>query len=96
MIKKDAILVHSIGCGCDTFYRVIRATPKTLWVRELKSHVTWRDVKRQTTKIIPGTFVVRGSPTIRLRVHPDGRIGPEKRLMWWKVFNGEPEEQFSP
>ena len=33
--------------------------------------------------------------TIKLKLSDDGRIGPQVRMMWWKVWNGKPQNQWS-
>jgi hypothetical protein len=95
-IKVGTILVNSIGCGCDVFYEVIRSTPKTVKVREIHYVVVKCSRKNQTHDIkpIPGAFREGGTP-LSLRIAADGRIGPQKRMIWWRVYDGKPLDQYS-
>lgn len=96
-INIGTILVHSIGCGCDSFFQVVNATPRTVVVRELQDAIVKRDIKYQTYDIrpIPNMFVT-DSELIRLRIAPDGRIGPRERMIWWSVYDGKAINQYSP
>jgi hypothetical protein len=85
--------VHSIGSGCDTFYAVVKLSPKSVLVRELDYQIVEQDIKNQTHKIKPVSKYADSKP-IRLRLH-DGQIGPSKRLMWWRVWDGKPRPQWS-
>lgn len=95
-IKVGTILVNSIGCGCDVFYEVVHATPKTVKVREIQYAMTKRNVKNQTCDIkpIPGAFL-EGAKPFSLRIAADGRIGPQQRMIWWRVYDGKPLDQYS-
>jgi hypothetical protein len=99
-IKVGTILIHSIGFGCDSFYQVMKRSQSTVFVKKLDPMVIHRNVKQQTCDYwpIPNQFMAdNGSSghnyTLRLKNHGD--IGPCKRLMWWKVWDGQPKNQWS-
>jgi len=96
------ILVESIGCGCHTFWKVLRRTPAQVRVRQLEDETVGKDS--------PGTYV--GSWDIvpseaflkahdgriyekTLKIHPDGTIGPTRRLYWWNLWDGKPKSEWS-
>lgn len=53
MIEVGSILVHSIGCGCDEFYQVVKATEKTVTARRLEYRIVRGSVKNQCMDILP-------------------------------------------
>ena len=52
-MKKGEILVHSIGCGCDSFWQVVEATGKFVVVKRLEEKIINRNVRCQTYDIVP-------------------------------------------
>lgn len=52
-IGKDDILVHSIGCGCDEFWQVVKTTPKTVTARRIEYGIVKQSVKHQSMEIAP-------------------------------------------
>lgn len=91
-----AILVHSIGSGCDTFYEVTRRSARTVTVRKLLDRSVKTNVRLHQRDITPcfGQFSTGEAP-LTLRVAPDGRIGPLKRMQGWRVWGGRALNQFS-
>lgn len=101
LIPVGTILDHSIGCGCNNFYQVIKSSAKSVTVRKLQEKVLNRDIKRQTFDAAPkpGCFEPDEKP-FRLGVKLDRfgelQIGPIKRMMWWSIYSGKPRAQYSP
>lgn len=100
MIPTGTILVHSIGCGCDQFWQVVKSTPKSVTVRNLESIVAKRNIKAQTCDYTAKKdHFDYPRAEKRLGVKTDRRgeqqIGPVKRLMWWSVWDGKSRSQWS-
>ena len=92
-IQTGTVLVNSIGCGCDVFFRVISRTNATLVVQELEDVVQKINVD-QSSFIVPGGSLKNKKP-IKLRVTTAGKIGPTQSWIWWSVWDGKPRNQFS-
>ena len=52
-MKTGEILVHSIGCGCDTFYQVVKATKKFVVAKKLEEKTVRHNVKLQQWDTVP-------------------------------------------
>lgn len=52
-VPVGTILNYSIGCGCNQFFQVIEATPKSVKARSLNCRVINRSVKFQTCDYLP-------------------------------------------
>lgn len=99
MIPLNTILVYSIGSGCDTFYKVIKSTPKRVTVRRLESDVVKRYPESQSCDIRPSKkFYGEVTQTLGVKLDRFERlqIGPAKRYQGWHVWNKEPLLQYSP
>jgi len=104
-IQVGTIINHSIGCGCNQFWQVTATSPASIVVRRIKSSAVNVQPRFQTCDYVPCKDqweepnnrcdeVVK-----RLRVKLDKRgelqIGPIKRMIWWSVWNGKPQQQYS-
>ena len=95
-LKTGDIIVESIGCGHDSFWQIVKVSPKSVVVRPIEYKVTKRQIKYQSMDIEPIKDAFEGEETRRLMVTEDGRIGPIERLHWWSVWKGESLNQYSP
>ena len=95
-IENGTIINHSIGCGCNEFFQVVKKTDKTITVKKIRTKIVNRNIKMQTFDYLPhkDNFVPDEKPKV-LRIHDDGSIGPTKRMMWWGVWDGTPKKQWS-
>jgi hypothetical protein len=94
-IKNGTILVHSIGSGCDSFYQVVSRSDKRLRCREIQYRAINVRPKFQTCDIVPLKDEFRGDKVTSLAISEQGRIGPIKRLMGWRVWDGKKLNQYS-
>lgn len=95
--KPGTILYYAIGCGCTQFWQVKKSTAKSVVVGMLNNKVVNRNLKYQTCDYLPvKDSFEQDVPDKVLRVAPDGRIGPLKRLLWWGIWDGKPSPQWSP
>jgi hypothetical protein len=97
-IQVGLFLKHSIGSGCDQFYQVIKRTPSMIEVRLLENLVLKRCPHTQGCTIIPvpHKFATGHQYEYRkLKLHPNGDIGPAKRMMWWSLWNSKACPQYS-
>lgn len=97
-LQVGTILVNSIGSGCDSFYEITKRTPNSVQARLLEDRYVSNGPQTQSGKStpIPGKFVSGlNAETVTLRLHPNGDIGPAKRMMWWNLWDGQPSEQYS-
>ena len=97
-VKVGAILVHSIGCGCDSYYQITQRTPQSVKAVKLEEKYISQSKESQSgeTVPIPNKINTTNPETVTLRLHPDGQIGPSKRMIWWSLWDGKPKDQFSP
>jgi len=101
--KVGDIFVHSIGCGHDNFWQVIKSTPKTIRVKLLEYKITKRDIKRQSMEVKPirDKFVAptkyeTNEKTLKVvQEYGKYRVGPIERMVWWSEYKGESLNQYS-
>jgi len=97
-VNVGDILVHSIGFGCDSFFQVVKKTEKTVTVCGIETKSINHKVKHQTFDYVPVKDKFDKScnaETFTLKLKDNGDIGPCKRLMWWRVWDGKPKNQWS-
>jgi hypothetical protein len=97
-VKVGDILVRSIGWGHDVFYQITKRTEKTVKVTRLDYKPVNRSIKFQTKSIVPikNKFVLDSQYSFfTLKLHDNGDIGPNKRMIGWGVWNGKKIDQWS-
>ena len=89
--KVNDILVSSFGYNCTLveFYKVVKATDKTLWLKELKWKFTEDDGYGQAGKVIPedveiGSIIMKRQPSEGME---SVKISSCERAYMW---NGQP------
>jgi hypothetical protein len=72
---------------------------RTITVHQVEYKVTKRSIKYQAMEIAPqkNKFVdsqIQDSK-LQLRISDKGKIGPSKRLQWWRIWDGQPCKEYS-
>ena len=101
-IQTGTILNHSIGLGCNQFWQVTATSLNSVLARRIKHKTINGNPRLQSYDFVPvkDGWEEHMSVPKRLMVKTDWRgdvqIGPNKRMIWWSVWDGKPHHQYSP
>ncbi|GGF91451.1 MULTISPECIES: hypothetical protein [Cysteiniphilum] len=73
------------------FYQVLRATEKSVWLRELETNKIYEGQKSMVGKITPRKDHIKSNPPIRMLYRSNNELGSYKKGLWLSLWDGSPK-----